>query len=219
MTIVINQDEPEDTASFAIPEALLVEKSEFFKAACRNGWKEAGSRIIVLPEVDVDAFYAYVHWIYYGAVAVSSGCRISLSSAAETEPTLNELVELWLLGDRLADTALRNRTMNVLRNIVYSIRSTEKDWAAAFTPDMIARIWSSTTKGRALRRFVVDIYESRITAASLNAVKDSFHPEFLVDLTTKLLNMKSGEDNKVWTLGSRWYYHEKDEISKPGCEN
>jgi hypothetical protein len=43
-----------------VPESLLTDKSEFFKAACRNEWKEATSRVIKLPDVDNDVFRFYL---------------------------------------------------------------------------------------------------------------------------------------------------------------
>ena len=61
LTIIINEDQPEHKATFTVPETLLTDKSEFFKAACRNEWKETSSRIVKLPEVDVGAFNAYLN--------------------------------------------------------------------------------------------------------------------------------------------------------------
>lgn len=215
MTIVINEDEPEYTATFTIPEALLVDKSEFFTAACRNKWKESTSRTMEIPEVNVDAFYAYVYWVYWEMVPVSSGRKKSFCSAAECEPTLNELVELWLLADRFADTRLRDLCMDALTKVTYSIYSAEKNWIKAFPPEMTARIWSSTTRGRALRRFVIDVYESKVTENNLNEVTESFHPDFLVDLATKMMRMKGGEGNMVWAIfDGRCHDHEHEKGEK-----
>jgi hypothetical protein len=46
VTVILNEEEPELTARFTIPEALLTESSEYFQAARRNDWKEASSRIV-----------------------------------------------------------------------------------------------------------------------------------------------------------------------------
>lgn len=96
LTIIINEDQPEHRATFTVPEALLTEKSEFFKAACRIGWQEASSRIIKIPEVDVGAFQAYIHWIYKEKVAVSSRHtpKAKFSNAAEAQPVFDDLVQL-----------------------------------------------------------------------------------------------------------------------------
>lgn len=48
----MNEDQPEQTATFTVPETLLMDKSEFFKAACRNEWKEVTSRVVKLPDVE-----------------------------------------------------------------------------------------------------------------------------------------------------------------------
>jgi hypothetical protein len=36
ITIVINEGHPQLTATFTVPESLLIEKSQYFKAACRR---------------------------------------------------------------------------------------------------------------------------------------------------------------------------------------
>lgn len=94
LTVVINEDEPELAASFTVPEGLLVEHSDFFKAACRNEWLEATSRVIKLPQVDGESFRAYLYWVYKGEIAfdTSFGSQDQyraqpLVSASEALPT------------------------------------------------------------------------------------------------------------------------------------
>jgi len=125
MTIIINEDEPEHTASYTVPETLLTEKSKFFEAACRNDWQEASTRIIKIPEVDTSAFKAYIHWIYKEKVAVSSQLTFDgkYNTMAEARPTLHGLIQLWLLADRFADAQLRNLVTNAILHVERRVKS------------------------------------------------------------------------------------------------
>lgn len=174
--IVINEWKPERTAAFVVPQELLTEKSEFFRTTCSKEVRLYDGPHIMIQDVDPEIFKAYLHWVYRGMVAVSSGFDGQPRSAAQAEPTIKELVELWLLADRFSDSKLRNSTMDALREVAGSIYKADADWTAAFPPSMTVRIWPSTTKGRALRRFVVDIYQSRVTIEILDQVRSSCHP-------------------------------------------
>lgn len=213
MTIVINENDPQHVATFAVPEYILTEKSEFFKAACRNGWKEATTRIIRIPDVDPDAFYAYVHCIYRGESAIRSWSNISFLTTAGAEPTLTDLVQLWLVSDRLSNNWLRNRTIDTLVTIAktFVAKNIINGWTMAFTPDMICHIWAATTCGRALRRFIVDVYESQVRVEELDRVRDKCHPEFLADLLITTMQRRNGRMNKLWNQRLGCHYHEHDE--------
>lgn len=76
----------------------------------------------------------------------------------DARPALNDLIRLWLLGDRLLELTLRNRVIDAL---VYIIRENAFWWddsTRAITPDMISSIWSKTTSGRSIRRVVADFF-------------------------------------------------------------
>lgn len=219
VTLIINEDDPQHVATFAVPEHMLTEKSEFFEAACRNGWKEATTRVIRIPDVDNSAFHAYLYWVYRARVAVSPDPYIAPQSSAMATPTLDRLTELWLLADRFADTQLRNATMDALRGVTHSFHVVGDDWAAAFTPPTIARIWSATTRGRALRRYIVDVYAGSVTAPVFDPIKDAFPPDFIMDLLLK--TMREGHGNRKMN-GTRKrlspLYHEHDDDEGLCCK-
>lgn len=209
ITLIINQEEPESTATFTAPESLLTGSSEFFKAACRNNWREAVSRTIKIPEVNAIAFNTYLHWVYCKKIYTHL-----FTNASNCGAMFNDLVELWLLADRFLDTELRDSIMDILRKSAVSFNDKIDDWTTVLTPEMIVRIWSATTRRRSLRRFVVDIYESKVTAEILDRVRDDCHPDFFGDLAMRMMLIRGGDGNVVWeAYGSRskCHYHEHDE--------
>jgi hypothetical protein len=64
LTIMINEEQPERTVTFIVDESVMVKRSKYFRAACRNEWKEATSRMIKIPQVDINAFCACLHWAH-----------------------------------------------------------------------------------------------------------------------------------------------------------
>ena len=94
LTVIINPDDHEHSATFAVPRILLTQWSDFFKAACRREWKEATSRVIKIPDVHVDVFHWYLDCEYRSNAPVGCLRNVPFQSAAEAEPTLYHLVEL-----------------------------------------------------------------------------------------------------------------------------
>jgi hypothetical protein len=218
LTIVINPDQAEHSAIFTVPETLLKEKSEYFKAQCRSEWEEASTRILLIPEVDVSAFKAYVHWIYKEEISVSSQHLLGgvPRIMPEVQPVFAELIQLWLLADRFADAQLQQFVTNAMIQAARSVNQANPDWTEGITPAMIALIWSKTTPGRALRRLVIDFYADEVDAENLERVMDELHPEFVMDLMLKSLRIKHDENHINYFSRSVCYYHEHDEDL--GCE-
>ena len=220
LTIVINEDQPEHTASFTVPEKLLTEKSEFFKAACRNGWKEASSRTVKVPEVDTSTFKAYIHWICKEQISISSQLTLDgePNTAAESGPVLCDLAQLWLLADRFADTLLRDLTINAMLRVTGRVYADYQNWTKGITSDMIEHVWSKTTARRALRRFIVDLYAEGVEPKHLEWIKDELHPEFIKDLMMKAMRINNGDDYTTLFSHEVCYYHEHDDGDTSCCK-
>jgi hypothetical protein len=153
VTIVINEGHPQLTASFTIPESLLTEKSDYFKAACRGVWKEATSRVIKLQDIDAEAFNSYMYWIHRNELAINA--KLDPKDVKSATAYVEKFVKLWLLGDRLADCELRDAAMNAIRSVV---RDSVHPESALLPPPLTVLIFSNLTNGRALRRLVLDNY-------------------------------------------------------------
>lgn len=203
-----------------MPETLLIEKSEFFKAACRNEWKEASSRIIKIPEADVAAFKAYLHWIYKKEVSVSSQHALSghAYNVAVARPVLCDLVHLWLLADRLADSQLRNLTSNAMLRVLSRIPLHGQDWTEAITPEMTVLVWSKITARRALRSLIIDLYAQCVEEEHLDRVRDQLHPDFVKDLLMEVFRMKGRKADIPYLRRDACWYHEHEHYLDSGCE-
>lgn len=208
LTITINEDDPQNTATFTVPEGLLTEHSKFFKSACRDASAEA-QMVIKLPQVDPDTFRAYLFWIHRRELAFSNISESQGVSASESYPLSLNLANLWLLADRLTTTKLRNAVIGALGRILMSLDHTQGSPIEMFPPSMTVLIWPATTKGRSLRRLVVDYYASKVPIAQVEQHFHEFHPEFVEELTQKIIQMHETTDSKLPTTQANGYYHEE----------
>jgi hypothetical protein len=177
VTIVINEGHPQLTATFTVPESLLIEKSQYFKAACRGSWKEATSRVIKLQDIDAEAFNSYMYWIHRNELAINT--KLDPKDVKSAATYVDKLVKLWLLGDRLADCELRDAAMTAMLVVVRDSPHPESD---LLTPPMTVLIFSNLTNGRALRRLVLDIYIMSVSPKAVERQWESFHPDFIKSL-------------------------------------
>lgn len=176
----------------------MVETSEFFKAACRDGtWRESKSRTITLPEVEPDVFNAYLLWVH----------RKELPTAPSDDAfeLVEDLVRLWLLADRLADFRLRN---TVIDAIVFELKGFTTS-LNVFPPELAAQVWSATTPGRAIRRLIVDYYAKHIGAAIVKDEVAEYHLDFTRDLLVKAIEvLKNDEEIVCPSKRDSCFYHE-----------
>ena len=208
LTIIINEDDPQTTATFTVPEGLLTEHSKFFKAACRDASGEAAT-VIKLPQVDPDTFRAYLFWIHRRELAFSNISESQGVSASDLYPISLALANLWLLADRLTTTKLRNAVIGELGRILMTLDHTQGSTIEIFPPSMTVLIWPTTTKGRSLRRLVVDYYASKVPIAQVEEHIHEFHPEFVEELTQKIVQMHENTDSNIPTSQTNGYNHEE----------
>jgi hypothetical protein len=209
ITIVINEGR-RSTASFTVPESLLTEKSQYFKAACRGSWKEATSRVMKLQDIDADAFESYIYWVYRSELAIDTSYDAETTGHdVEAAEHVDQLVVLWLLGDRLADCKLRNAVMEAISSVLSGFNWTNH--AEAFRPGMTCLIWDSITKGRALRRLVMDHYIAAVTPGELDEDWDEHHPESIKGLAMSSLGCGSYEGEDSTRCGLHTYHEDDDD--------
>lgn len=221
VTIIINEDRSQYTATFSVLKTLLTEKSKFFKAACCDEWKEASSRNVKVPEVDTNTFKAYIHWVCKEKISISSQITFDgePNTAAESGPVLCDLVSLWLLADRFADTLLRHLTINAMLRVTGRVYADYQDWTKGITSEMVELVWSRTTASRALRRFIVDLYAVGVKTKHLERIKDELHPEFIRDLMMKAIRINDWEDYTPLFSNEVCHYHEHDDGENSRCKN
>lgn len=178
--MIINEDSPTRTAIFIIPEGLLIEHSEYFRAACDRKWKDGQSGVIKISDVEPDTFKDYVFWMYRERIGIgySSPDQQEGFYSHEAAPVLEDLTRLWLLADRFGDTKLRNECTDDILGVLGAIVIENDNCEDAFTPEMIAAIWLSMTEGRPLRHLVLDYYVYYADSGSLESRFAEFPTRF-----------------------------------------
>lgn len=213
VTIIINEEQPDLTATYHVPEEFLVEKSQFFQAACRNEWKEAKSRLVKLPDVDPAIFNYYLLWVYRGRLPVRNEWDVYCDGWEDDAIAVqSDLVKLWILADRLADVRLRNAIMD---EMVTATSIFEFPGFVLFRPEMTVLAWPETTAGRPLRRLILDYYVFYVYASDVEQDVDKHHPEFVKELMLASLRMvdERCEDWLYPKEKDRCHYHEHDETT------
>ena len=164
----------------------MIETSDFFRAACREGaWVESKSRTIKLPRVEEDVFNAYLLWVHRK--------ELPTAPSDDTFEMVGDLVRLWLLADRLADFRLRNAVMDA---IIVELNGFATPMNV-FPPNLAAQVWSATTPGRPIRRLIIDYYAKHIGAATVKAEAVAYHPEFTRDLLVKAIEVVKNDDENI----------------------
>lgn len=197
-TIVINEDDPHTTATFTVPERLLTEHSTFFQSACRDASGEAAT-VIKLPQVDPDAFRAYLSWVHGGTLTFTINSDSQGASASDLYPISLALVKLWLLADRLTTTKLRNDTRQALHRVFASLDHTQGSPIEIFPPSITVLIWPATTKDRSLRNIAVDHYASKVPIPQIDKSFQEFQPGFVTELTQKIVEMHKDPNSNLPT--------------------
>lgn len=210
ITIFINEGHPESTASFTVPESLLIEKSQYFKDICSLGPGRYNIRTIKLQDVDVEAFNSYMYWTCRDEVAVSNYLNDKeVLDAGLAAPLLRSISNLWLLGARLGDSGFLNEVMDVILGAIEWLDPLSSDFTAAFPPDLITLIWSATTQGQAIRRVVINYYAYMVSPKTMEPLWSKVHPDFFKDLTMRSLDFSQKEGQNIHTsLRELCCYHD-----------
>lgn len=95
----IGSDQNQET--FVVHKQLLVDKSEYFRAAIDNDFAENSANEFCLPEDDPNAFCIFIDWLYEGF----------LHQRHKSE----ELVDVWILADKLMCPNLQDEALDLLK--------------------------------------------------------------------------------------------------------
>ncbi|OQO00731.1 hypothetical protein B0A48_13222 [Cryoendolithus antarcticus] len=158
---------------FMIHRDYVCAKSKFFEAACSTRWLEGQEKTVKLDDVDPALFARYVHWAYYD----SFEAKTSVNDRQDDHK--KELLDAYLLGDRLDDQALRDHAMGLLHHhlrdtsTVYPLRS----W--------IQRLYRETAAGSLLRKLMVKYTIARRSRGEF--VLSRYPREFVDELASMAL--------------------------------
>jgi hypothetical protein len=97
ITICIGAEKKE----YFVHQDIASKSSKYVKAALSRQWEESRTLQIQLPEVDSRPFEGYSHWLYTNAILLTTNDPFPMY----------ELVELYILGDYLDDSAFRSAVL------------------------------------------------------------------------------------------------------------
>lgn len=170
--ILVGPEEKE----YSVPECLLVEKSDFFRAACKKEWKEGLEHTVRLPETSPEALDLYLHWIYRNEVFIPA------KDKKVTPPVSTSSIKSWIVGDKFGDTGLRNAAIDRLFN----------QYADDFHfpgPVGVTLAWDNASPESTLNRCILDFYATRLAKTNLIRDQWSLYPEtFLQRLMIRALD-------------------------------
>lgn len=195
--------------------SALTASSEFFKSALKEEWKKSDDPID-LQDHSVNAFNAYLQWLYSG------NSRANASPANEYESMKEHyiaLTKLYALGEHLNDTTFQDYVIN---SIIAQSRTEDTDGRQWYPTSQVNLIYESTSAGSPARRLMVDFYVHFGDEEWITNTDDSEKPgyDFLIDVSAALLkkrNLPEEAMRKYAALksGPVCEYHNHDE-NKPG---
>lgn len=139
---------------FQIHKEILTKTSGYFASYLSGRWNVSDAVKPPDPDIDVQTFRLYVHWLYTNEIDLWD--LDTMSDAADPQFSLRaaQLAKLYCLGDVLEERALRNQVMSRFLNL-----SGSAQWAPAAEAFRIA--WDKTRTDSLLCKFLVDDTLSR----------------------------------------------------------
>jgi hypothetical protein len=175
VTLLVGSDEEPLVAH----ESYLTKSSEFFKTAMKKEWAEGQARVIKCPEDDLETMTDYLTFTYTGTLPTSNlveGCP------TPTYAAWTSLAKLYILGDRVLDTRIRNA---VVSEIVRISTTRDKGGHTNFMGTAVSNMpFDSTPEGSPIRRLIVDEYVCKGRNDWINTEE---HPGLMLGLARVLL--------------------------------
>jgi hypothetical protein len=106
-TAVLQDRQGEQKMLVHIPQ--ITAHSEFFAAAFKKEWVEGQTREIKLPEEEPEIMAYYIEHVYFGKLPTD--IYTPASPGLEKEEGYKSLAQIYVLAERLLDSACRNRIL------------------------------------------------------------------------------------------------------------
>jgi hypothetical protein len=192
---------------FEVDRGLLCKRSLFFEAALAERWQSSKSMdAFDLPDQDESPFEDFTDWMRTR--------RLPAANTHTKEPLWKELAQLYVLGDMLCITSLRNQIIN---DFVDKCAVKQK-YIPAEVLDYIAL---NTTKDSSLRRLVADLYAwvfgtRTSTTLQQEYSQNWYYPKPILSELHQSLCLRAGGDvfaRPPFEVDLCANYHEHDHLS------
>lgn len=106
VTIIIGPENSQET--FIVHKDLICHYSPFFSTAFNSTFTEGLTKTMTLPDVDLNNFGLFVHWLYTQKIDLNT----------QNSDAVLPLAQLWTLAERFQAIKLQNSIMDHLRILV-----------------------------------------------------------------------------------------------------
>jgi hypothetical protein len=174
--------------TFLLHTNVFTERSEFFRAARKPEWLGANPKKPVdLKDEDPKVFNEYMNCVYFGQDALKHHADDfnSCSSAdrnSEAIVVFGLLIQVYLLADKLEDTATANLAVDEIMQLSDSLRMLPGNGNYAY-------VYGHTAPHSPLRKLMRDywLYE---TGTTTNSPVNGLPEEFMKDVMLEFLRIK-----------------------------
>jgi hypothetical protein len=146
-----------------VSKSLICSHSQFFNDSFNIPGVQLGEiQYIELSKVRLHVFGLFAHWLY----------EQNLDHVGQNIEAAAEVVNLWVLAERLLVRDLKNATVNVLCGYL--------GWYA--DPHLIRTVYSKTAIGSPLRKLIATAYATRSQSTALEMKTAKFNPDIVFDI-------------------------------------
>lgn len=200
VTLLVGPDEH----PLVVHESYITLNSEFFKMALKKQWIEGQTRLIKLPEDDLETMTNYLTFTYGRGLPTS---KLDSMPAEDGSKQWALLVKLYILGDRRLDKCVRNAVITELVRLS-SLR--DKNGIRYFMPTSVTNMClNGTPDGSPIRRLIIDEYVFNGRKSWLTS-SGGEHPAFLHGLSRALLEKIAMDEPYItfrgWKVVAEHYF-------------
>ena len=207
--VIVGEGDKQETQY--VSPSLLSEKSDYFKGCLRGQLSEASNREIRLANLHPHTFQHFLRWLYTGDLA-------PFHEEQHSVDTLSRAIEIYVLGDRLLSTGLKDRCMDVmqacndigpsfttadLKQVVGSGLSSSELWKYS-----LKQIAYSMTEDVGVRMFTTDSGWSEFAASTPAFVTEVL--EAIEDLREEAVGENGEKKDPAAEEGCKWHEHGED---------
>lgn len=184
---------------FLIHKRIVCEASPVFEAAFNSSFIEGQAQEYVLADTTEGTFALFTEWIYRGDFNVSlPNDVINLN----LEDLHSNLLDLWILADKLLIPRLQNRALQLLDD-------TRKKFKQIYITKYIS-VWSNTGDDCVLRRYLLDLLVRWAHSDTFKEQQESLSMDILVDAATLFAEILDSGVKRLPLPAVETYYVKED---------
>ena len=164
------------TRVFHVHQNILTATSEFLKSRAKPEWLQEGQQL-KLREHTPEALQIYATWLYTRMIPKTP--RAAEPEEPVTDSEWRILAEAYVLGEYLMDDKFKDTVIDALR----AKATTEGGKVFVKMPEVVAMIYSGTSSGSVVRKFIVDMHLKYADLADHDSVAFDGPTEFFRDLS------------------------------------